>query len=289
MKKVEHGENIPLFQRAVDLWPGGYFGFPGRWAQRAEIGDGIRSIWRKEYLPGATELLAKVFCASIAGAIATRHQPLGRLRVTLHRVVSFGNTEFLQQACDYQGAGPLGTTGSAGRTFPAENGTIGRAYACRRIVRSRRGVKARDLKAAMEFLSLNEASRTMSSDVCFVLAIPLLQPEVSGGFYGPAPVIGTIYVDCNATQFYIDDGELAGLLRMADGFLNCLRSAEVSAFSRIRNVPLRDIGRPVPRASALQDNVIRQLELVKIDAPRSSEPLQLNYDYSDFVPVQGVS
>lgn len=91
----------PFSQTDKECWPGGYFGFPGRSRDTKNLGDPFREHWRKEYLPGPTELLATAFCASLAGALRAKHPKPGRLRVTLHRAVPFGDEEFLQQTCDY--------------------------------------------------------------------------------------------------------------------------------------------------------------------------------------------
>src|SRR5947207_2825940 len=114
--------------------------------------------------------------SALAGALRDAHPEPGRLRVTLHRAITVGDQELLQQACDYLGADDeAGSASTAARTFPAENATIGLAYTCRRIVRSLRKVKPEDLKSAMGQLNLNAASRTMAGDVGFVLAIPILE------------------------------------------------------------------------------------------------------------------
>lgn len=182
-----------------------------------------------------------------------------------------------------------GKTSAAARTFPTHNATIGLAYACRQIVRSLRDVVPADLKAAMTPLKLNAASREMSGDVGFVLAIPLLEPEEQLRYTSPAPVVGVMYIDSNAKGFFIDNKELSGLVFMAQEFLNGLERAESTPFDRIRNVPLTGYGTEVPPAGSLPKRVRNVLELVtQIGAPKTSRPFQLNYDYSDFVPVQGL-
>jgi hypothetical protein len=140
-KKLEEVGTSAFSQPSRVAWSGGYFDMPGPLKDQGRADDTIKAEWRKEYLPGATALAATSFCAGIAGMLRSRHAEEGRLRVTLHRAISFGGEEMLQQACEYQGYEIASTASAAGRTFPARNATIGLAYTCRRIVRSNRNVE----------------------------------------------------------------------------------------------------------------------------------------------------
>lgn len=121
------------------MWPGGFFGYPGRRLDSAALGEDVKETWRKEYLPGATSLIATTFCSALAGYLLADHPSQGRLRVTLHRTIVVGTEELLQQCCEYAGQGVLGDRQVAGRTFAVETATIGLAYRTRHIVRSKRG------------------------------------------------------------------------------------------------------------------------------------------------------
>jgi len=279
----------PFSQADKVRWPGGYFDVLGRSKDSDKIGEAERTHWRKEYLPGPTQLVATAFCAAVAGAILARHPNPGRLRVTLHRAVVFGEEELLQQACDYQGTPDAREARSAAaRTFPARNGTIGVAYRCQQIVRSVRAVEPLELNKAMKPLQLHEASRQMSKKVGFVLAIPLLEPAAVRGYTAPSPVIGVVYIDSTAPKFFIDDKELDGLLSMAKELLGALGRAEASPIDRIRNVGLTEVSETIRQPEALPKNVRAVLELVaNVELPRTDLPMQINYDYSDFLPVQG--
>ncbi len=281
----------PFSQSDKVRWPGGYFDIPGKSKDSGKVGELQRAHWRKEYLPGPTQLLATAFCGALAGFLRSRHPKPGRLRVALHRAVAFGNEELLQQACDYQGtADARGDRSAAARTFPAENGTIGLAYQCRRIVRSARAVKPLRLNEAMEPLKLHAASRLMSKEVGFVLAIPLLEPEHATGFTAPSPVAGVIYVDSQAPGFFIEDKELRELVAMAAEFVEVLTRTDKSPVDRIRNVRLSDLGGAARPPGRLPKSLAGILDLVMdVEPPRSSAPLQINYDYSDFYPVQTAS
>jgi hypothetical protein len=123
----------------------------------------------------------------------------------------------------------------------------------------------------------------MTEGVSFVLAIPLLEPE--NKYSLKSPVAGIIYVDSTEPNFFVDDNELAGLVLIAQHFLNDLERH--SAFDRVRNQLLsRVVDEELP-FGLLPDFVCDAIELVEgMLAPRTSRPFQFNYDYSDFTPAQ---
>jgi hypothetical protein len=128
----------------------------------------------------------------------------------------------------------------------------------------------------------------MSSDVGFVLAIPILEPEEALRFTEPSPVAGVIYIDSATPGFFVNDDELRRLVSMAQYLVHGLEKIPSAAFDRIRNVRLSGLGKVVPKAEKLPRNVGGELELVaSVDTPRTSSHFQFNYDYSDFVPIQG--
>jgi hypothetical protein len=275
----------PFSQPDRARWPGGYFDFRGKSQDSFLIEDNQRAHWRKEYLPGPTELMATAFCATLAGLICSRHTEPGRLRVTLHRAISFGDEELLQQACDYQGTDTArGAKTSAARTFPANNGTIGIAYRSRKIVRSVSKIAPTQLSEAMDSLQLNEASRKMSSSVKFVLAIPLLEP---GNSLSNAPsVTGVIYIDSEAENFFIANEELGSIVNMATELLNALTRANRKPFDRIRNIETSSTNKQSKPIDSLPQETRDTLELVtEISPPQTNELLNLNFDYSDFSPA----
>jgi GAF domain-containing protein len=195
-----------------------------------------------------------------------------------------GNEEFLQQTCDYAGDNfSRDQESTAARTFQNDTATIGLAYRCRKIVRSKVGVDPRILKESMNKLRLHSSSRAMTEGVSFVLAIPLLEPE--NKYSLKSPVAGIIYVDSTEPNFFVDDNELAGLVLIAQHFLNDLERH--SAFDRVRNQLLsRVVDEELP-FGLLPDFVCDAIELVEgMPAPRTSRPFQFNYDYSDFTPAQ---
>jgi hypothetical protein len=267
-------------------WLGGYFGSPGSRRQMRSLPDPFKKFWRKEYLPSPTSLLASALCATIAGFLARRHSKEHRLRVTLHRSIVIHGDELLQQACDYQGL-LLDEDRAAGRTFPATNATIGLAYTCRRIVRSKSRVAAGSLRTAMKRLRLNRASSNMGKGVGFVLAIPLLE----GGevYTSPSPVAGVVYIDSNAPSYYIGDDDLAVLVSIAQRFLDGMAARDLQELGGVRNFPLAELTRQKKRASELPQAVRRTLELANLPPPSTRAPYQLNYDFSDFAPTKSTA
>jgi len=276
-----------LLQGVTARWPGGFFDQPGLPSQTMAVSDKLRSAWRREYLPGPTQLMATAFCAALAGYLSQFHPTSKRLRVTLHRTMVFGAEELLQQACDYQGLGidPEDQPG-ASRTFPAGNGTIGLAYSHKKIVRSIRLVEPAKLNDTMRSLKLNEASRAMSPKVGFVLAVPLI--ERSKGLDGPITrVIGVIYVDSEAVGFFLEDGALKPLLEMAERLLASLNLSRDSPPDRISNIQM-------DRQPALQAHIEApiadmddRLDIVQtLEPPAIDAEMQINFDFTDFLPVR---
>lgn len=279
--KLRQGENA--------RWPGGFFDQPGMPSEAvaAATSDTLKSSWRREYLPGPTQLMAGAFCAALAGFLAECHPADKRLRVTLHRTMIFGTEELLQQACEYQGicidrSDPPGVS----RTFPAGNGTIGLAYGRKRIIRSVRSVDPKKLNDTMRDLKLNEASRFMSPEVGFVLAIPLLE-RPNGGSAESTRVIGVIYVDSKAPGFFVEDEALKPLLRMARALLTALNLPRNAPPDRISNVQMdRHPAFPVT-APPIVDDMESRLEIIQsIEPPTLDAEMQINFDFTDFLPVR---
>jgi hypothetical protein len=280
-KKPDMGQ---LLQGVNARWPGGFFDQPGILSETAS--DKLKSSWRREYLPGPTQLMATAFCAALAGYLSQFHPEDKRLRVALHRTMVFGTEELLQQACEYQGMCiEPSDLPSVRRTFPAGNGTIGLAYGHKRIIRSVRSVDPQKLNDTMRDLKLNEASRIMSPEVGFVLAIPLLERPNSADVKGTR-VIGVIYVDSKAPGFFVEDAVLKPLLQMARALLIALNIPRDGPPDRISNVQMdRNPAFPVT-ASPKVDGIESQLEIIPvIEPPTLNAEMQINFDFADFLPI----
>jgi FAD-NAD(P)-binding len=268
-------------------WKGGYFGFPGSLEATKTLGDDVRQEWRKEYLPGPTALAALSLCTAIAGLLVRNHKPDKRLRVTLHRTRMVGEEPLLQQCCEYVGTSIPQTKPAAARTFPVEDATIGLAYRCRQIIRSVEGVSPTALQRAMEELKLNDASREMSPEVSFLMAMPIVQPERVGEFAGPSPVAGVLYIDSEEPNYFIDNERVKDLAAMIELFTQDASNFGLEEFRRIRN---RSVGKRtdtlVEKAEIRRNVVAAALQAVNaVEPPRTTGAFQLNFDYVDFVPA----
>ncbi|MDM3973868.1 FAD-dependent oxidoreductase [Mycobacterium marseillense] len=295
-EKIEECFENKSFYRQTDSprWPGGYFDMPG--ITEYEQGNihraknEVRRYWRKEYLPSPTEAIATAFCSAIAGFLmSTTHRSArfsSRLRVTLHRTLISGDEVVLQQCCDYQGIEVRAEKNRAGRTFPSRNGTVGAAFDRRCVVRTKHDAVKDALLADMSDMSLNWASQNMASRVASVAAIPLLGPDRS--LPGPARnVIGVLYLDSYDENAFVDDEMMGQVVSMCQSFLDSLpRVAETTA-GRIANTEFwhRDTPRNA-RSRAIKSKPWRALEEARIGVPRSVELRHLNFDFSDFTPVE---
>ncbi|MFH6786299.1 MULTISPECIES: FAD-dependent oxidoreductase [Methylobacterium] len=271
------------------LWPGGYFGFfsSSEDIKKINVDNHITMQWRKEYLPGPTELVAASFCSTLAGVLQNIHPHDKRLRITLHRAINFGIEEVLQQCCEYFGIGlSHGKFTSAGRAFPADNATIGLAYKTRRIVRSVKGVSPNALEEVMQKLRLTTASGKMVADIHYIIAIPILEPETRGNFIGPNPVAGVIYIDSTAADFDIEDDDLMQIVQITNSFIAALEKSSSTTMNRIRNVPVGTSDCEPPNPQVLLPEFSSALEIVEgISPPVSASKFHFNFDYSDFIPV----
>jgi hypothetical protein len=271
-----------LTQSAVGAWSGGYFGRFGTTPQtKIQTDVTLRQRWGKEYLPSTTRLMATAFCSSLSGWLAVKHPNDQRLRVTLHRSMKIGLDNVLQQTCDYVGVGLSSSeTDTAARVFPAENGTIGLAWRTGSVVRTIKKVPIKTLQQSMDKLNLNDISRDMSADVNFVLAIPLISEVKNEGY-----VVGVIYIDSVADDFYIPDKDLIILAGMAQSFLASIFDLSNDPFSKIVNRQLS----LTKLARTINDFQVEGLQILKKFAPpritSASSQSVLNVELSDFVPV----
>jgi hypothetical protein len=288
-------------------WTGGYFDMPGLTQAERDAGtraaDELKDHWRSEYLPGPVQAISAAFCSAVGALLATNADPDTRLRVTLHRVLHMGREVVLQQCCDYQGLGELGG-GRAGRTFPSHNGTIGAAFALGTAVRTREGATRRDLEADMRDLSLNEASKGMAGDVSSVAAIPLLgapapvtlASDTSGkpaGGAGPANpttqrnVIGVLYLDSYESDAFLDETTMGQVRSMCGAFLGIAPSFAQTRSERIANTEYwRADHEPSSSRHAVTPERWGALETVPTLTPQPAGPRRINFDFSDFAPVE---
>lgn len=269
-------------QLAEGCWPGGYFGHPGRSDEVRTVDDSVRRSWRKEYLPGATAVIASTLCGAVAAAIERIKPEAFHFRVTLHRTLVIGSEELLQQCCDYVGRELVDAVGTAGRTLPASAGTIGQAYETRRIVRTKQGAIYDEMEREMIELGLEDAARNMLDDVTYVLAIPVVQPDTD--FFSPSPTAAILYIDSRSPGFWLDDGQVDELRALLERSIGALESGG-EALGRLRNLPLRDRSESPPAdAPGLREHVT--LEIVESVKPAATAAeFVLNFDHSDLGPA----
>jgi hypothetical protein len=269
-------------QVATPQWPGGYFGFPGPEKDAVNIADILKKTWRKEYLPGPVALISTTFCSTLVGFLRPLHPANRRLRVTLHRTIRLGDEELLQQTCNYQGINLEDDVASIGRTFDAKAATIGLAYKTRKVVRTRKGMTPNRLQKAMTRLGLPKISSKMSDKVCFLLAIPILQPTNS--FLGKSPVAGVIYIDSEAKNFFLTDDVIRQLLKMVSEMLEAIANRSIR-FSRIQNLGLESSNRNAPNAIAIPQAVRGVFSSLNMAPPDTKRRFQFNFEHYDFLPV----
>lgn len=272
------GPPVGLKQTAEIAWSGGYFGFRGRSSQMQMVRpeDPERKEWRKEYLPGATELFAQTLCSAVSAIIATAWPAATDYRVTLHRVLPLHGDVLLQQGCDYAGLNQNSAESTAGRTFPSDNATIGAAFSFRKIIRAKQGVSAEQLLLAMRSLELEEASSAMRPGVTFVLAVPIVRQATRA----EECVVAILYVDSRDPGLWLDDQLLATVCRTLENAFADENS--LLRFGRIRNVPLKNVESKAIRLEGLPDAAADALEiLLDVRVPSSNSMEFLNLDYSD--------
>lgn len=158
--------------------------------RRADQHDGLNA---------ALKVLFAVLCA--AAGITGYEQQGGRLRLTLHRVVTHGRngeTEELEQLFPYLGA----PGDQAGRRFSIRSGIIGRA-----VRRKNAMVATRENDGHEEFVgelvrdwSYTEAeARRLSPDRYAWMAVPIIGPT-------GAP-LAVVYLDSSEPDFFTDEAQ----------------------------------------------------------------------------------
>jgi len=116
-------------------WSAGYWDERSKKLTGIDPDESTKRAWHVEYVPPATELVAKGFVAAVAGYLESIEGRKSDFRVTLHRTLIIGPDPWLQQVTDYIGTSKR--EGNKGRTFPFNHGTIGLAAVNRKIARTR--------------------------------------------------------------------------------------------------------------------------------------------------------
>lgn len=275
-------------------WKGGYFGFPGSDAAlklyaitlssnpKSALADIYKKNWRKEYLPGATQLASLNLCSCLSGYLRTQHSDAHRLRVTLHRTIVISGEELLQQCSEYCGVNANDpSVKNAGRTFPADKATIGAAYISHQIWRTKKGVQNSEIAKDMTSLKLTEASRIMNPEVKFLMAIPLLERDAEGRSTGESPVWGVIYIDSTDSNFFLQDANLHVVISIINSFGENLCASLDRGIPDIGNINFkRD---PHHLSSPMNVPPLTNLEALDIVPPELKSRFDFNVDFTDFL------
>jgi hypothetical protein len=267
-------------------WGGGYFDYIG--PTPGDAIDDRKGVWRKEYLPSATEVAAAAFCASVAGYLANAHPTGKRLRVTFHRTLRIGSERVLQQCCEYVGAHPdTKRDQRAGRTFPPNHGTIGVAYELRKVVRTREGATWETINEDMKQLRLNDASRQMADEVQSVVAIPVIgAAETTADGEGRETVVGVLYADSYEQDYFTEAVTMTTLVDMTQRFARELTELASTAAGRVANFAYWG-GQSADEPSLPADfSDLQAIEAMTLPVPAGPMLTQINFDFSDFEQVR---
>jgi hypothetical protein len=121
----------------------------------------------------------------------------------------------------------------------------------------------------------------MLSDVRFLLAIPLLQPQTS--FAGRSPVTAILYLDSRNDDFWLNDDEVSHIVRLLQAGAANVWDAERS-LGRLSNIRLDATRKQAPSVPPWPLAVADHLELLAIDPPKGKLPRSFNFDYTDTTP-----
>jgi hypothetical protein len=220
-----------------------------------------------EPVPAATQLAVMPFLAALEGFLAPKCN-VPRLRITIHRIMSRENEGFLQQL-----SGHFPITDStkwreeAGSLFHVKTGIIGRAFADRRIWRTKSypddSSLEQDLKESMrevgEIPNLSDVGRAW-------LAVP---------FLGPArEVVLILFAECGVRNFF-DDERLEHVVAMCQSLCKLFDTLQNASLPNLHNFALQP-GRPVAETAS----VYKVQESVDTPPPAFQHISSFNYEAS---------
>lgn len=186
-----------------------------------------------EPVPPASQLAVLPFLAAVDGYLRSQTSHPG-LRITLHRAMSREGEGYLQQVCGYIGDSGLDWKGKVGRTFPANEGVIGAAYADAHIWRTKSFPSRDKLMAALRD-ELKDKADPENFEISY-LAIPFLGPASD-------PVL-VLYASCFELNFFANDDRVKQIVLMCNGFCRLFDHLQQESFPNLRNFPLPR-GKPV--------------------------------------------
>jgi hypothetical protein len=180
-----------------------------------------------EPVPPASQLAVLPFLAAVDGYLRSQTREPG-LRTTLHRAMSREGEGYLQQVCGYIGDDGLDWKGKVGRTFPANEGVIGAAYADGQIWRTKSFPTRDKLMATLKDELKGRADPT-NFQISY-LAVPFV------GQSG-VPVL-ILYADSFELNFFANDQRIEQVVQMCGGFCRLFDYLQQDSFPNLRNFPL---------------------------------------------------
>ena len=263
-------------QSSEIFWKGGYWNTEERKLTGKLADNSTKRIWRQEYLPPATEVLATGFVAGVAGLLGSTGTCGDDFRVTLHRTLRIGTEFTLQQLTPYMGNSTR--EGKKGRTFGFNHATIGYAAVTMSIVRSRKkaieeGVDnyRHMLQQDMEKLDLNEHSQRMGDKVMSVVAIPILETAKKY-------TIAVLFADSTA-EYAFNDEVVKKLTKMSQFFASHIQTLDSE---RVRSFLSAPHAVPTDRCYEGDLEVIQSLK--DLSPPVAEANVNyLNLEFTDFI------
>jgi hypothetical protein len=216
-----------------------------------------------EPVASSMQIVALPFVASVEGLLSGKIS-VDRLRVTLHRVISREGEGYLQQACNYLGAGGAGKDG-AGRVFATDYLMIGKAFAAKKILRTKHHASLDELRKKIE---ASDEKRPFDEVPRSYLCVPFVTADDR--------VAAILFADCFSLNFFADDQTVADVVGTCRGFSRFIDSLEANPLPGIRNFPFSDpVAQPASNKPAYVD--VHE-EVDSIEPPRFVKTKSLNFD-----------
>jgi hypothetical protein len=234
------------------------------------VPDSFYEYPQSEPVPPATQLAIMPFLAALSGSLACDGDAT-TLRVTIHRTMSREGKGYFQQVCGYFPIRDPSTWGDkAGRILPVTAGIIGKAYADRRIWRTKHyssdAALLRDLKKSMS--ETGEPGKPEDVPKSYV-AIPFLGPRHK--------VVLILFADCFELNFFADDTRIRQIASMCTGFCRLFDALQNSPFPNLRNFSLQT-GQPAKETPTVYKWLQEAVDFV--DPPEFKSVSSFNYEGS---------
>jgi hypothetical protein len=267
-------------QTSEVCWKAGYWHERSKELTRIDPDETTKRAWHVEYVPPATELVAKGFVAAVAGYLESIESPQSNFRVTLHRTLIIGPDPWLQQVTGYIGTSKR--EGSKGRTFPFNHGTIGLAVVNRKIARTRPKLQTEEdatyregSQKDMKALKLDEYAQQMNQEVRSVLAVPMLDAK---GEYA----IAVLFADSTKSNVFTNE-RISTIVAMSETFCSQLKNIGRGKLWNFQWNFQPSVG----QLTAINSEGLEVIEILESPTPPRAEDVRyLNLEFTDFVGTQ---